>query len=100
MSMIEAQDHITASAAALGHKVTATDPTPAMADELRSNAARGGLSLDIRLDDGGAPAFDPQSFDALTSRHFLWTLLQGGVRYLITGRRPVRSSTFTTTEEP
>jgi len=45
-----------------------------MLDELVANAAARGLAVDARLGDAVAPDFAPDSFDAVTSRHLLWTL--------------------------
>jgi SAM-dependent methyltransferase len=62
------------AAAALGHRVTAVDLAPAMLDELSAKAIARGLVVDARLDDAVAPDLAPASFDAVTSRHFLWSL--------------------------
>jgi len=66
--------YVALAAASLGHRVTAVDLAPAMLDELRATAAARGLAVDIRVGDAVAPAFAPASFDAVTSRHLLWTL--------------------------
>ncbi len=66
--------YLALAAASLGHRVTAVDLAPAMLDELVANAARRGLAVDTRLGDAVAPDFAPASFDAVTSRHLLWTL--------------------------
>jgi ubiquinone/menaquinone biosynthesis C-methylase UbiE len=66
--------YLALAAASLGHRVTATDLAPAMLDELAAHAAARGLAVDVRLDDAVAPSCPPASFDAVTSRHFLWTL--------------------------
>ncbi|MFB9235735.1 class I SAM-dependent methyltransferase [Plantactinospora siamensis] len=66
--------YLALAAASLGHRVTAIDLAPAMLDELAANASARGLTVDARLDDAVAPGFPPARFDALTCRHFLWTL--------------------------
>jgi SAM-dependent methyltransferase len=66
--------YLALAAASLGHHVTATDLAPAMIDELVANATARGLAVDARVDDAVAPGFSPTSFDAVTSRHLLWTL--------------------------
>jgi SAM-dependent methyltransferase len=71
--------YLALAAASLGHRVTATDLAPAMLRELRANATARGLTVDARLDDAVAPGFAPASFDAVTSRHLLWTLREPAV---------------------
>jgi SAM-dependent methyltransferase len=66
--------YLALAAASLGHRVTAVDLAPAMIDELVANAAERRLAVDARLGDAVAPDFSPASFDAVTSRHLLWTL--------------------------
>jgi SAM-dependent methyltransferase len=66
--------YLALAAAGLGHHVTATDLSAAMIEELRTHAAKRGLAVDARLGDAVAPEFPAAHFDALTSRHFLWTL--------------------------
>ncbi|WP_426503133.1 class I SAM-dependent methyltransferase [Dactylosporangium sp. McL0621] len=66
--------YLALAAASLGHRVTAVDLAPAMLAELTANAAARGLAVDARLGDAVAPGFAPASFDAVTSRHLLWTL--------------------------
>ena len=66
--------YLALAAASLGHRVTAVDLAPGMLDELTANAAARGLTVDARLGDAVAPDFPPASFDAVTSRHLLWTL--------------------------
>jgi SAM-dependent methyltransferase len=66
--------YVALAAASLGHHVTATDLAPAMLDELLANAAARDLTVDVRLGDAVTPDFPPASFDAVTSRHLLWTL--------------------------
>jgi SAM-dependent methyltransferase len=66
--------YVALAAASLGHRVTAIDLSPPMLDELRVHAADRGLTVDARLGDAVAPDFPPSRFDAMTSRHLLWTL--------------------------
>jgi SAM-dependent methyltransferase len=54
--------------------VTGIDLAPAMLDELVATAAARGLAVDARVGDAVAPGFAAESFDAVTSRHLLWTL--------------------------
>lgn len=62
------------AAASLGHRVTAIDLAAAMLDVLVANATARGLCVDARLGDAVESGFPPASFDAVTSRHLLWTL--------------------------
>jgi SAM-dependent methyltransferase len=66
--------YLALAAASLGHRVTAVDLAPAMVDELVASAAARSLAVDARIGDAVAPDFAPASFDAVTSRHLLWTL--------------------------
>jgi SAM-dependent methyltransferase len=66
--------YLALAAASLGHRVTAVDLAPAMLDELVANATARSLTVDARLGDAVAPEFSAASFDAVTSRHLLWTL--------------------------
>ena len=66
--------YVALAAASLGHRVTAIDLAAAMLDELEANAAARGLTVDARVGDAVAPDFAPASFDAVTSRHLMWTL--------------------------
>ena len=68
--------YVALAAASLGHRVTAIDLAAAMLDVLVANATARGLSVDARLGDAVEPGFPPASFDAVTSRHLLWTLRQ------------------------
>jgi SAM-dependent methyltransferase len=68
--------YVALAAASLGHRVTAVDLAPAMLEELVANATARGLAVDTRLGDAVAPGFPPARFDAVTSRHLLWTLRQ------------------------
>ena len=66
--------YVALAAASLGHRVAAIDLSPPMLDELAAYAADRGLAVDARLGDAVAPDFPPGRFDAMTSRHLLWTL--------------------------
>jgi SAM-dependent methyltransferase len=66
--------YLALAAASLGHRVTAIDLAPAMLDELLASATARGLVVDARIGDAVAPDLAPASFDAVTSRHLLWTL--------------------------
>lgn len=66
--------YLALAAASLGHRVTATDLAPGMLDELVAHAESRGLTVETGLGDAVDPAFPPASFDAVTSRHLLWTL--------------------------
>lgn len=65
-------------AAGLGHRVTAVDLAAPMLDELRAEAARRRLAVRAEAGDAVAPDFPPASFDAVISRHVLWTLREPG----------------------
>ena len=61
-------------AARLGHRVTGIDLSDSMLSEARAEVGR--LQHDARFATGDAvaPELPPGSFDAITNRHFLWTL--------------------------
>jgi SAM-dependent methyltransferase len=66
--------YLAAIAAALGHRVTGIDLSDAMLAEAARNA--GALGLDLRFErrDAVSTGLARASFDAVTCRHFLWTL--------------------------
>jgi SAM-dependent methyltransferase len=66
--------YLALAAASLGHRVTAVDLAPAMLDELVVKARARSLEVDARFGDAVAPDFSAARFDAVTSRHLLWTL--------------------------
>jgi SAM-dependent methyltransferase len=66
--------YVALAAASIGQRVTAIDLAPAMLEELVANATARSLTVDARRGDAVAPDFAPASFDAVTSRHLLWTL--------------------------
>ncbi|MGH9139924.1 MAG: class I SAM-dependent methyltransferase, partial [Vicinamibacterales bacterium] len=66
-------------AAGLGHRVTGIDLAEPMLSEARGAAAQRGLNVRFLLLDAVAPALTPGSFDAIISRHFIWTLREPDV---------------------
>ncbi|MGI8927387.1 MAG: class I SAM-dependent methyltransferase [Tepidiformaceae bacterium] len=61
-------------AAGLGHRVTGIDLAEGMLGAARSAARSQGVDVDFREGDAVAPPFADASFDAVVSRHLLWTL--------------------------
>jgi SAM-dependent methyltransferase len=61
-------------AAALGHRVTGIDLSEAMLAEARREAGRRRLDVTFALSDAVEPDLPAASFDAIISRHFIWTL--------------------------
>jgi SAM-dependent methyltransferase len=61
-------------AAALGHRVTALDASKPMLTEARREAALRRLDVAFVDADAVAPNLRAESFDAIVSRHFIWTL--------------------------
>jgi ubiquinone/menaquinone biosynthesis C-methylase UbiE len=61
-------------AAQLGHRVTAIDLSEPMLQVGRAEAARRGLKVTFLHDDAVAPNFREKSFEAVVSRHLIWTL--------------------------
>jgi ubiquinone/menaquinone biosynthesis C-methylase UbiE len=62
------------TAATLGHRVTGIDLSEQMLGIAREHAERDGVVVRFAIGDAVAPQFSPASFDAVTSRHLLWTL--------------------------
>ncbi|MGF1667062.1 MAG: class I SAM-dependent methyltransferase [Acidimicrobiia bacterium] len=60
------------AAARLGHRVTALDLAPAMLEMLHRQAEESGLS--VELVEGDAHDVPARGFEAVISRHVLWTL--------------------------
>lgn len=60
--------------AALGHKVTGIDLSPAMVAKARAKALAAGQEIDFQVMDAAQPGFSPRQFDAIVCRHVLWTL--------------------------
>jgi SAM-dependent methyltransferase len=81
--------YVALAAASIGQRVTAIDLAPAMLEELVANATARSLTVDARLGDAVAPDFAPASFDAVTSRHLLWTLREPA-RAMVNWRRLLR----------
>jgi ubiquinone/menaquinone biosynthesis C-methylase UbiE len=63
-------------AASLGHRVTGIDLANGMLSVARADADRRGLSPRLLIGDAVAPDFPEASFDVVTNRHLLWTLLE------------------------
>ncbi len=68
-------------AAGLGHRVTGIDLAPTMLAEARASATRRGLEVVFAEGDAVAPRFATGRFDAITNRHFLWTLREPEVAF-------------------
>ena len=60
--------------AGLGHRVRATDLSPAMAELARAKADAAGVALDVEVGDAGEPSYDDSSADVALCRHVLWAL--------------------------
>lgn len=60
--------------AELGHAVTGIDLSEGMLDEARRKARGANLAVDFRIGDAEDPPHDLTGFDAVLSRHLVWTL--------------------------
>ncbi len=60
--------------AELGHDASGIDLSEQMLQKARNKAKEKGLNAVFRTGDAESPPFDPESFDAIVSRHLLWTL--------------------------
>jgi ubiquinone/menaquinone biosynthesis C-methylase UbiE len=60
--------------AELGHRVVGIDLAPDML-EIAQSKCTGEISPRFEMGDAAAPSFPDGSFDVITSRHLLWTLL-------------------------
>lgn len=60
----------------LGYRVTAVDASTEMLAHARAKAAEHGLGIAFEQAETEALPFPNASFDALTSRHVIWTLLE------------------------
>lgn len=58
----------------LGHTVTGIDLSKRMLKQAEEKARAWGLEVTFKEGDAEEPPFEPESFDALVSRHVLWTL--------------------------
>ena len=93
-------------AAALGHRVTAIDLAEPMLAVARAQAGRRGVAVTFAAGDAVAPAFAAASFDAIVSRHLIWTLrdidvaLSAWRRLLRPGGRVVAIDGFWFSAEP
>jgi ubiquinone/menaquinone biosynthesis C-methylase UbiE len=76
-------------AAAAGHRVCGIDLAEPMLALARTEADSRGLRVSFDQGDAVAPAFAPSSFDALISRHLVWTLREPAAA-LTAWRRLVR----------
>ena len=65
---------LTVMAAQLGHRPTGLDLTPAMLEGARRRAAAAQVRVTWREGDAMALPFPDASFDAVVSRHLLWTM--------------------------
>jgi len=63
-------------AAECGHRLTGIDLAEPMLVEARAAAKRRGLHITFSRDDAVAPSLAEHSFDAVLSRHLIWTLRQ------------------------
>jgi ubiquinone/menaquinone biosynthesis C-methylase UbiE len=61
-------------AAELGHRVTGIDLSEPMLTLARTESARRGLAVRFASGDAVSPDFEPATFDAVISRHLIWTL--------------------------
>src|ERR1700753_662484 len=62
--------------AELGHQVTGFDASPAMLANARAKAAERGMAITFVEGVTERVPFPDASFDAVTARHFIWTLLE------------------------
>jgi len=60
--------------AEMGHLVTGIDISRRMLERAEEKARKGNLQTEFRLGDAEALPFEDESFDAVVSRHVLWTL--------------------------
>lgn len=58
----------------LGHEAVGIDLSGQMLKRADGKAQKSGLQAAFKLGDAEAPPFEPESFDAIVSRHVLWTL--------------------------
>ncbi|MFZ1986046.1 MAG: methyltransferase domain-containing protein [Desulfatitalea sp.] len=60
--------------AEMNHDVSGIDLSEQMLKRAREKARTGRLKVEFKLGDAEAPPFEKESFDAVVSRHLLWTL--------------------------
>ncbi len=60
--------------AELGHEVTGIDISTGMLEVAKRKAAEMGVEVEFRIGDAEDLPFDDETFDAVVSRHLLWTL--------------------------
>jgi ubiquinone/menaquinone biosynthesis C-methylase UbiE len=60
--------------AALGHRVTGLDLSPAMVGRARDKATKGGINVDFVVGDAAKPPLPPGQFDVVLARHVLWAM--------------------------
>ncbi|MFF0724437.1 class I SAM-dependent methyltransferase [Streptomyces sp. NPDC004134] len=91
---------LTCLLAAAGHRVTGVDLAPRMVGQARAKVAAAGLRARLLVADASAPPTGEEKFDAVLSRHLVWTLPEpeaalrewvarlrpGGVLVLVEGR--------------
>ncbi len=91
---------LTCLLAAAGHRVTGVDLAPRMVGQARAKAAAAGLRARLLVGEASAPPTGDDTFDAVLSRHLVWTLPEpeaalrewvsrlrpGGVLVLVEGR--------------
>jgi SAM-dependent methyltransferase len=73
--------YLALTAAAIGHRVTGIDLAEPMLAEARAATLRRGLTAAFMEGDAVTPPFEAGSFDAITNRHFLWTLREPEVAF-------------------
>jgi ubiquinone/menaquinone biosynthesis C-methylase UbiE len=69
-------EFVARTAASLGHRVVGIDLSAKMVDVARSRGCADGVAVEFALGDAVGPDFPPWSFDALTNRSLIWTLLE------------------------
>ncbi|UUN27575.1 class I SAM-dependent methyltransferase [Streptomyces sp. FIT100] len=57
-----------------GHRVTGVDLAPRMVERARGKVGSAGLAARFVVGDAAVPPTGPQEFDAVLSRHLVWTL--------------------------
>ncbi len=60
--------------AALGHRVTGLDLSPAMVDRARDKATKVGINVGFVVGDASKPQLPPGQFDVVLARHVLWAM--------------------------